>query len=46
MTVEHEPGLRERLGARVGPEPLAAMMTVCGLILFVFVLAVLVVGTG
>ena len=44
MTVDHEPGLRERLAARLGPEPLAAVMTVFGLILFVLVLAVLVVG--
>jgi hypothetical protein len=39
---DRDPGVRKRLGARFGPEPLAATMTVLELILIVLVLAVLV----
>jgi hypothetical protein len=45
VSIEQKPGLRKRLGARLGPEQLAAVMTVLGLILIGIVLAVLVVGT-
>jgi hypothetical protein len=43
--IERDPGFRDRVGGRLGPEPLAAVLTVCGLILFVVVLAVLVLET-
>lgn len=45
MTLDREPDLRQRIGARLGPEPLAAVMTVLGLLLFVLVLAVLLTRT-
>ena len=42
MSADREPRLRARMSARLGPEPLAALLAVGGLILFFLVLVVLI----
>lgn len=42
MSAERDPGLRERVEALLNPEPLAALLTVGGVIVFLIVLVALI----